>query len=644
MMEIKPLTTKETKGHKEKEKKTLWHFVTLRGKESLPSWLPYVLAIVGVVLYLMQAVRYAHTTVSSLDEGSYLIKGLFYLTGVYEPFEPNGPLTNKAPFAFLIPGVAEYIFGAGLRTGRYFSILLGLLTIIATWIVARRWVGNWWATFSIWVFALSPMIIKLHARTVSEVIIACMLAWICVFVLDEERPLWQIILASIISALAVLTRQNMIVILPLFVLYIFWQHGKQKGLWAFFTTTFVFVIIHAYYWPRILIIWAPWLPESITPFLDSFRLPAETTPVWNPDIDVSNRLNSFFQGIRYHFIAIIGSLFALIHFPLHFDLKPAPAIRATIFLATSYVTFVLMHGWAALASQYESYSCVFCFSNYLTFFDPLGILFFVIALNYAWNKNPNRFIKIILIFLTILIPIGIGFSLFEQTPDAWLNLPTLPRFREGQLLPDWVTFADALKYRFDFSLPEIKRVLTASIGFIVGLAILFITFRMWRKEKKTNFSLTLANSFLITGFILSPILHLGESKIDCQTDIIRNHEELGNYLSSIIPPDSLVYWDGGNAFTPMVYVPQARIFPPQINDGYTFHIGGDPDILYSFSHWNAELDARWKNEADIFIIEAKRYATWKDFLNPQSFQEFAKPTHSPSCVEGAELRIFQRIP
>ena len=116
------------------------------------------------------------------------------------------------------------------------------------------------------------------------------------------------------------------------------------------------------------------------------------------------------------------------------------------------------------------------------------------------------------------------------------------------------------------------------------------------------------------------------------------------YLASIIPAGSLVYWDGGNAYTPMIYVPEARIFPPQINDGYTFHIGGDPDVLYYFSHWNAELDARWRAEADIFIIEAKRYANWKDFLTPREFQEFAKPADSPSCNEGAELRIFQRQP
>ncbi len=198
-------------------------------RKELPSWLPLVLAGVGAILYLIQAVIYAHTTVSSLDEGSYLIKGMFYLNGIYKPFEPYGPLTNKAPLAFIIPGIAEFIFGAGLRTGRYFSIFLGLLTILGVWITARRWSGNWLAALTVWVFALSPMIIKLHARAVSEVIIACILAWICVLILDKERPLWQVILAAALAAVAIFTRQNMVPILPFLILYTFGLQANKKA-------------------------------------------------------------------------------------------------------------------------------------------------------------------------------------------------------------------------------------------------------------------------------------------------------------------------------------------------------------------------------------------------------------------------------
>jgi len=613
----------------------------LKHKE-LPSWLPYLLAALGAVLYLIRAAVYAHTTVSSLDEGSYLIKGMFYLNGTYQPFEPYGPLTNKAPFAFLIPGLAEYIFGAGLRTGRYFSIFLGLLTLLGTWIAARRWAGKWLAAFAVWVFALSPMIVKLHARAVSEVIIACMLAWLCVLALDEKKSNWRIVLASILAAVAVFTRQNMAPLLPFLILYVYFQHGKRAGALSFAAGSIALIVFHLFYWPRVMTIWTPWLPESLTPFLDPFRIPTDSVPIWDPNIDFWNRLNAFFQGIRYHFISIVGSFFGLILLPPRSQWKSVPAMRTAFFLALSFFSLVLMHGWAALASQYESYSCVFCFSNYLGFFDPLGILFFVVVFAHAWNQNPNRVVKIISVLAVILVGTGIGYSLFEFVGGGLLNLPVVPRIRSGGL--GFIAIVDALTQGLDLPLVAVKRWISSILGLLAAFCVLLFTF-IFSKRKQTRFAPALANSFLIAGFLLSPLLHLGESRLDCpNTDIIRDHEELGAYLAAIIPPDSLVYWDGGNAFTPMLYAPQARIFPPQINDGYTFHIGGNPDVLYSFSHWNGELAGRWRSEADIFIIEAKRYADWKDFLAPQEFQEFASPPASQSCNEGAELRIFQRLP
>jgi hypothetical protein len=433
-------------------------------------------------------------------------------------------------------------------------------------------------------------------------------------------------------------------ILPLLVLYVFWQHGRQKGTWALAAGMAALLVFHLYYWPRVLSIWAPWLPETLTPFLDPFRVSTDSVPIWDPSIDIWNRLNAFFQGIRYHFLPILGSIFGLILLPPRAGWKSVPAMRAAFFLAVSYFVLAIMHGWASLASQYESYSCVFCFSNYLGFFDPLGILFLVIAFKYGWNQNPNRAIKIVTVFLVVVVSAGIGYSLFEQVGNGLFNLPLVPRFRSGQFFPDWAGIGDAMTYGLGLQILQIKRVISSSIGVVLGLLILLISVLIWRREKNSKFALVLIHTYLIAGFVLSPLLNLGASRLDCPTDIIRDHEELGAYLASIIPPDSLVYWDGGNAFTPMIYVPQARIFPPQINNGYTFHIGGDPDELYYFSHWNAELDARWRTEADVFIIEAKRYANWKEFFTPWEFQEFARPAKSPSCVEGAELRIFQRLP
>jgi hypothetical protein len=607
-----------------------------------PSWLSALLAILGAVLYLIQAVIYAHTTIPGLDEGSYLLKGILYLKGVYEPFEPYGPLTNKAPFAFLIPGYIEYLFGAGLRTGRYFAIFLGLLIILGTWVVTRRWAGKWIALATIWMFALSPMIIKIHAITASEVIIACMLTWMCVFVLAEERSLWQIIVGSVLAACTVLTRQNMAPVLPFLILYVFWQHGKQKGIWAFVVGATVFLAVHAYYWPNILTIWAPWLPENITPFLDPFRLPKDVTPIWNPSVDFWNRLTAFFQGIRYHYIPVVGSIISLCIWSRPSRWKSASAFRAAVFLACLYFILFALHAWAAVASQYESYSCVFCFTPYLTFFDPLGILLTVIVFSFSDREDYFFWKKSALIVVLLVLAAGIGYSLFETVGLQILNLP-VPRMRNGQILPGTTLLVDFIKNKFLLNPPGVKRVISTILGLTVAAIVMLSLWIIWRR-RNTSYLYLLSNTFLILGMVLSPLFNIGQSAIDCPDDLIFANEQLGRYLDNVIPSNSLVYWEGGLSFTPLVYVPDVRIFPPQINNGYTYRVGGDPDLLYRLSHWNSELNDQWIDRADIFIVEARRYQKWSAFLNSGKFEEYLPSIYLPSCQDGAGLRIFHRLP
>src|SRR5690349_4592834 len=122
----------------------------------LSPWAAHILALLGLLVYIVQAVLFAHTTGSNLDEGGYLYKGLLFAEGVYRPFQPYGFWTNKAPLAFLIPGYVQEIFGAGLRTGRYLAIAESILAIIGLWIVTHRLAGKWLAAAAVWVLALSP--------------------------------------------------------------------------------------------------------------------------------------------------------------------------------------------------------------------------------------------------------------------------------------------------------------------------------------------------------------------------------------------------------------------------------------------------------------------------------------------------------
>ena len=80
-------------------------------------WLAGLLTAAAFALYFIQAVIYAHSMDVTMDEGTYLMKGLLFIKGIYRPFQEFGPITNKMPLSYLIPGAAQAVFGPGLRTG-----------------------------------------------------------------------------------------------------------------------------------------------------------------------------------------------------------------------------------------------------------------------------------------------------------------------------------------------------------------------------------------------------------------------------------------------------------------------------------------------------------------------------------------------
>jgi len=198
-------------------------------KREWPAWTADAVALFGLLVFFVQAMVFAHTTISNLDEGAYLLKGILFASGEYRPFDP-GISTNKAPLAFLIPGYVQLLFGAGLRTGRFLAVFFGSMAVLGTWAASRRLGGKWLAAGSVWILASSPMVIKIYSGGATQSTVACMLAWSLALSLGEKRASWQLALSGLLAGLMLLVRQNMMPLLPLLAMYAFWQHG-WKGSW-----------------------------------------------------------------------------------------------------------------------------------------------------------------------------------------------------------------------------------------------------------------------------------------------------------------------------------------------------------------------------------------------------------------------------
>jgi hypothetical protein len=606
-----------------------------------PSWTSQLVALLGLLIYLLQSVLFAHTTPSNLDEGGYLYKGFLFAEGVYRPFEPYGVWTNKAPLAFLIPGYVQTIFEPGLRTGRYLAVLEGTLAVIGVWIVTCRMSTRWLASGAVWIMAVNSATIKVYSVGATQSLVACLLSWMLVFSLGEKKPLWQLMLSAILASVSILVRQNMILVLPVLLLYIFWQHGWKAGLWASIFGCGIFVIGHVIYWPEILQIWVGWIPSAIRPAgWQAYAGDSSSgTSMWNPSVLTSGRILSVFQGFRWHFVTLTGSLFTLLFLSRRERWWTFAHLRAIIFLGTLFFGLLFMHAYASIDKDY----CVFCFSPYLSFFSVIGLVFVFAA--FSTRKAELSFeLQVVSVLLLLLISAGVGFATFEDT-GAWLaNLP-FPRMRDGGFLPGFNTIGEVLFNKFGLDQGSSRKISALAAGTAIGfllIAVVFFINAIYLKRKK-QYAYLLTNAFLIVGFVLSPITQGSQGSPDCKIDVIAANEEIGKYLRDVLPAGSTVYWDGGLSVAPLLYAPHVRIYPPQINDGYAYYTGGDADELLRKGLWNDELAALWKMEADIIIVEEWRYPNWKPFLNPTIFEELPRSPEATSCLDGTRLRIFKRI-
>ncbi len=593
----------------------------------------YILALLGAAIYLVQAFIYAHTTISRLDEGDYLYKGILFATGQYHPFELYGVWMDKAPLAFLIPGYAEFIFGPGLRTGRYLAIFFGCLTLLGVWVASMRISHNkWLAVAAVWVLVLSPVVIFTYSEGITQSTIACLLAWILALALGEKRSIWELTLSGFLAGVTIMTRQNMIPVLPLLVAYIFWQHGWKPAIYSLLAGGGVLLFFHILYWPYIMQLWLIWLPKSLQSFFADLQIPGVDLSSF--PLPLESRILSFFIAFRSDFLVLTGSLIALFLWPQTRAWKTQTDFRIAIFLETLFLILTLMHLWASLILNY----CVFCFDSYIAFFNVSGILLLVVVINNL-DKNVHPLRQVLLALCVVAITAGIGYSNFERIGNGLLGI-AFPLLHKGKIV--FLSMWTILSNKLSLGLNAALKIVSVAAGALVGVALLvtaFLIFKLLRR-KDLNYAYVLALTILILGFVLSPFL--AALKPVCSTDVIAANEQVGAYLARTIPAGSLVYWNGGDSIAPLIYLPDIKIFPVQIDGLSTFRIGGDPQQLLKYGYYNAQLDQQWLNEADIVIVDAGDYMNMKNKLSPNDYNELPSAPIPTSCHPGSQLRIFQR--
>jgi hypothetical protein len=616
-------------------------------KISRSNWLSAGLTIAGVIIYLLQAWTYAHTQASLLDEGNYLYKGYLFVKGVYWPYQDYGPWTNHFPLAFLIPGVVQVIFGPGLGTARYFAIFLGFSTVLGLWLVVRRLGGKWWAAFAVWAVAMNPALIKIYSQAISEGLVACMLVWVFVLVLGEKRPLWQLLLGSALAAALFMTRINLAPVLPFMLVYIFWQNGKRTGIYATLISFAIVLTINGIYYPGILKIWAAWIPRKFSPFLDTWRNLGGGKQIWKPDMEILSKIDSFLQGIRSHYLAVIGVFVTWALWRRKKEWTNPGNFRIVVILSGLFALMFALHTYAALWQDY----CVYCYPLYLTFFAEMGLIILAASFN-SWNKLLSPFAQITFGLLTLALTTAIGFGAAGDI-GSMIAAIQVPRIRGMKLQSGTTEIWRLLANKFGFTYEMLIQWLPTIAGFLFGILVLLLAWRLsrWTELKnhasKLSFGYLVLVLILICGFLLSPTKALGAgyATYDCGGNVIASADTVGSYLREIIPAGAKIYWSGGLSPVPLLYLSDIKIYPPQLNDGYSFKQGGDSDKLYRFGFWNSELAKQWLAEADFILVEQRSFrGSIVAKIDPEQYDEYEPTPAMVDCWEGSGIRIFRRKP
>lgn len=626
------------------------------------SWLAEFLTIVGAAWYTWQLWIFAHFQESVLDEGAYVYKGWLFASGQYTPYQPYGPWTNHMPLAFLIPGYLQIWFGTGIRTARVAAIGWALLLLLGMVILSRRFGNRWWVAAVVWALALNPALMKTYSTAITQGLVACMLVWTLALTLGKDRPLWQLLLGSALAGLILMTRFNMIAVLPLLALYIAWEYGLRTGLAVALTGAVPIMFLHALYWPDVLQAWTR-IPRSLSPFLDAYRLPSVYDEIWEPDVSQAGRFASLFHGIRYNFTELIGPLALVFLWPKKDRWSSRSQFRAVIFLLALFFSLMALHLWASLGKDY----CVYCFAGYTAFYSEIGLLLVVLTAS-MWRQKLSVWTQALIVAAILIISAGIGYGAFEQIGDQLRNFQ-IPRWLMADFRGGTVSLEAILTNKFGLEGQLLRRALPLVFGLASGAALLLAAAGAvwWTRRRKTGSNLATSEKplaspasgkpvvsfgylalvgFLIAGSLLSPTPALGGGygTYDCSSDVFASYEAAGKRLASQIPPGSLAYWKGTLSVIPMLYAPQVSIYPAQINDGYSMlTVGDDLDLITRLGFWNETLSEQWAEQADYVLIEQRSYkGSLREQVLKLQMEELEPTPLTVGCRPDSYIRIFKQ--
>lgn len=402
------------------------------------------------------------------------------------------------------------------------------------------------------------------------------------------------------------------------------------------------IAVHAFFFPDIFKLWFTWLPGFIKQLFNFNIRSVGGTQRWRPEVDPFDRISSFFLTFRYYLFSFWGMLISIILLPLKKAWKSVHERKLVFLLSLAFVVFFGMHAWASLGKNY----CVFCLSNYVAFFIPVAIIAGGLSIRSALKAEGRVSSIPNLLFILAAVP-GVFLGSLETTGRRIMELP-FPRIRDGRLVTGTTQLWTVLRNRFGLEYDPLLRVIPPSVGLLLAVLIIILSAGLYfalKKKLSLTFGKFLIFVILALSIALTPTFILGRDDFgnQCGGDILGAYETVGRQLQDVIPSGGSVYWNGGSVITPLVYIPNAGIHPPQLNGIYSFRDGGDRILLEKDGFYNQDSINEWRKTDDFFIVlNTNIRSSQVEFFDPDVFHEYQKTSPIDPCNENSFFRIFVR--
>ncbi len=405
-----------------------------------------LLPVMLILIFAVQCIVYIPTLNTWLDEGIYLMKSWWYVTGQIQPYSSQDN-TQYMPLYFYLLGYWQLLFGKGHLSGRILSSLLATGTLYILYRSGKNiWKEKNVGIFSVVLMLFSPFAIKLYC-TATQYSPVALLNLIVFFLITQQHRIHPVISSILLGAGycgLYFFRPNMIAGIILYFVYQISINPKKRlirsiitigtasGISAILFLIFGrFLMMYSFSLPIVMPILSKVFPDSWFGFF---------TYLIGPSVKVYQTLGYSVECFTKNFLIFYAFILVPCISALINAIRKATVLQPEAFASGYFVVMVLFN---FLGSQSYEPAII---KHYTAYFLPVGILAASVEYFRLYNEFLRAGKKPVLFFIISLLIIIAGlysfFAVIRQVNRAHNNesdfskIKTLSQQIKAHIPPD----------------------------------------------------------------------------------------------------------------------------------------------------------------------------------------------------------------